>query len=411
MIVDPGSLTTGLWTPPWPDLSLNLLPPDFSSSSAAFDIPQPPPARPPHDGNQAHHRGTSRSQTRTDSVRASIAGGEWFLASSTWRIEHWNPPSREAYPPSVLTNFTRGLQAWVRRWVLDGHSPYIHRSLYADGNRFPACVQDAYLSASLYQHKTPQNEALVYRILDEHVAALLASQPVVAGDGDAASLLETRDHLARVHALHVYTVIRLFDGSVAQRAAAEAQLPTLSLWNKLLWESARTDAETLTRTLGPHASGDCEDPAPSADQRVDARPEGVRDEDPADTYDSDLMTWNLWVLSEAIRRTWIVVTCTLGVYSALKGQWGECAGGTYFTARAGLWDAPSAPRWAAMRRGRGADDSFFVRSGDGEALLRTAAAAEVDEFARHLFTCIWGLDRIEDWALKTASAGEVLLVY
>ncbi|OHX00525.1 hypothetical protein CSPAE12_00896 [Colletotrichum incanum] len=329
-----------------------------------------------------------------------------------------------------MTNFNRGLQAWVRRWVMEGHNPFIHRSLYAEGGKFPPCIQDAFTSASAYYHKTPQNETFVYRILDERVAALMASQPVSDDGSLSAPMLETRDHLARVHALYVYTVILLYDGSVSQRAAAEELLPTLGLWSSQLWESTLMDANTLSRSWLPRPPKCCQSSSSLPASRevtastVPTAGNGSTQDTRQDTFETDLMTWNLWVLSESIRRTWIIVSCTIGVYNALKGRWGDCAGGALFTARAGLWDAASAPRWAAIRRedvarrggdagpdDGGADRDFYIPSVHGEGLFRNAAAAEVDEFARHLFTCIWGLDRVEDWALRTSSKGKVNLLY
>ncbi|OHF00456.1 hypothetical protein CORC01_04206 [Colletotrichum orchidophilum] len=448
LLFDASPLATSIWSMPWSDLDfgnanfqLAMGPP---SAAAAFSLPPPNPATSPQ---QHPYYTTKPAYPRlSSSVAASLAGSQWFLAPSTWRIDHWPAPPRDAYPVSVLTNFTRGLQAWVRRWVMEGHNPFIHRSLYAEGNYFPSCVQDAFATASVYFHKTSLNEAFVHRILDERVTALLASQPVVEDNSMSVPLLETRDHLARVHALYVYTIIRLFDSSVGQRAAAEEHLPTLDLWARQLWKSAQRDADTLYGNRCPPSTWQCQAQKSSdlADQSTAATNattgktslENNHKQPKVDSFNCDLWTWNLWVLSESIRRTWIIIVCTLGVYNALKGRWGECAGGALFTARGGLWDAPSAPRWAALCRAAGprnrrdtggvtdrpgsedsgddnggGDRNFFVPSIDGDGLLHNAAAADVDEFARHLFTCIWGLDRVEDWALRTASEGEVNLVY
>ncbi|KAL0930624.1 RNA polymerase ii mediator complex component [Colletotrichum truncatum] len=423
--LDAGPLSVGLWNAPWTDLPIL---PDFPTTT---HNPQPPSASHPQDAR-------TESQTNTDTNTAirkatvnDLDKSRWFIAPSTWRIDRWPTYRRNAYPTSVLTNFTRGLQSWVRRWVLDGHNPFIHRSLYAEGNYFPLCLQDALTSASLYHHKTPQNEVFVHRILDERVAAMMASssQPTTTSPQ-----LETRDHLARVQALFVYTVIRLFDGSVTQRAAAEDHLPTLSKWCDQLWESVVLDADALSKNMVPN-SKHCPGSAAKSSRcntndAVTGAAGSIRDDDNG-TYDSDLATWDLWVITESIRRTWLIVTCTIGVYGTLKGEWSECPGGAIFTARAGLWDAPSAPRWAAMCRKVAAssgtacgqdgnssgssrttcDGRFFIPSFDSDSLLMSAAAIEVDEFARHLFTIIWGLDRVESWALQTASLGEVSLVY
>ncbi|KAF9874616.1 hypothetical protein CkaCkLH20_07753 [Colletotrichum karsti] len=408
-------LPVGLCNAPWIDFS--TLPPDLPTNLASY---VPSTSTSPEDAYRSQNITNPPISSQNKTIIDSLAQSKWFLAPSTWHIDRRPNPQRDTYPTSVLTNFTRGLQTWVKRWVLHGHNPFIHRSMYAEGNHFPSAIQDALTSASLYHHKTPDNEAFVHRILDERVAALMASQPVADETTLCVPLLETRDHLARVQALFVYTIIRLFDGSVTQRTAAEAHLPTLSLWCRQLWDSAVLDANTLSADLIP-GSKYC---TPSS-----SGPQGTSGQD---TYDSDLAVWNLWVLSESVRRTWLLATCTIGVYATLKGNWSECPGGALFTTRAGLWDAPSAPRWAAMCRelasSGGEEDvyarlrpdewdagscgkTFFVPSFRSDGLFCNAAAAEVDECARHLFTVIWGLDRVESWALRTASAGEVCLTY
>ncbi|GKT45450.1 transcription factor gsfR2 [Colletotrichum spaethianum] len=421
MTFDAASLAAGIWSMPWASL-------DFSPGlqpASGFTASQLTPARnPPQPSTQ-----TQDPQHTANPAATSLTESKWFLAPSTWRIDHWPAPAQDSYPIAVMANFNRGLQAWVKRWVMEGHNPFIHRSLYAEGGHFPPCIQDAFTTASAYYHKTTQNEGFIYRVLDERVAALVASQPENAGSSLSAPILETRDHLARVHALYVYTIIRLYDGSISQRAAAEDLFPTLDLWSRQLWESALLDINTLSRSWLPGPSKYCpSNSSLSASREVTCSTAAATETSGAqdthqNAFERDHLTWTLWVLSESIRRTWIIVSCTIGVYNALKGRWGECAGGAQFTARAGLWDAKSAPRWAAIRREdvarRGGDagpdgdgeQDFFIPSMHSEGLFRSAAAAEVDEFARHLFTCIWGLDRVEDWALKTSSKGKVDLEY
>ncbi|KAK1570234.1 uncharacterized protein LY79DRAFT_570126 [Colletotrichum navitas] len=425
---DAASLVTGAWSMPWTGL-------DFAPSPQAasgFAAPQLLPARsPPQPTTQTHI-----PQHAKNPVASSLDESKWFLTPSTWSIEHYPTPSQASYPVSVMTNFNRGQQAWVRRWVTEGHNPFIHRSLYVESGHLPKCIQDAFTTASAYYAKTSLNETFVYRVLDERATALVASQPAVSVDGTpSATVLETKDHLARVHALYVYTVIRLYDGSVSQRAAAEDLLPTLELWCKQLWESALADVDSISQAWMPPSSEFYpSNPSLSASQQVAtsaaaaaaaaAATEDISDQHARqDTFETDLMVWKLWVLSESIRRTWILVSCAIGIYYALKGRWGECAGYAQFTARAGLWDAMSAPQWAAMRRkdlarkdGNPAlagdtEPDFFIPSVHGERLLREVAAAEVDEFTRHVLTAMWGIDRVEDWALRTSSKGKVSLIY
>ncbi|KAF6827749.1 RNA polymerase ii mediator complex component [Colletotrichum musicola] len=379
--LDAGALSFNLWnTTPWTDIP--LLP---SATNPQQRYTPPPPAENP----------LSR---RRDIIEA-VTRSTWFLTPSSWTISHRNTRVNDVYPARALTNFTRAMQSWILRWVTDGHNPFIHRGVYASPNPFPPLLQDALAMASLYHHSTPQNETIVQRVLDEKVSAMITSQTV--------NILETRDHLSRVQALLIYTVLLLFDGSVRHRAAAESHIPTLVLWSSQLWEAASSEAQSLRATFTP-ASTQC--PVAVALSSGALVPE-----------DADLAAWYLWIVSESVRRTWLAVMCTVDVYLALKGDQiphhnPGCGGGVKFTARAGLWDAPSPARWSALyRKLEESDDvdggAYFLQSFESDKLFVSAAAADVDEFARLLYTVVWGLDRVEGWALRTSASGEVCPTY
>ncbi|KAF6815318.1 RNA polymerase ii mediator complex component [Colletotrichum sojae] len=384
--LDAGALSFNLWnTTPWTDLPL------LPSATNPQQQPYPtPPAQNP----------LSR---RRDIIEA-VTRSTWFLTPSSWTISHRHPQANDVYPTRALTNFTRAMQSWILRWVTEGHNPFIHRGTYASPNPFPPLLQDALALASLYHHSTPQNETLIQRILDEKVSAMITSQT-------PSGSLETRDHLARVQALLIYTVLLLFDGSVRHRAAAESHIPTLVLWSSQLWETASREAQALRATFTP-ASKQC--PVAVALSSGALVPE-----------DADMAAWYLWIVSESVRRTWLAATCTVDVYLALKDGGDQLAAAAYnpgggrgvkFTARAGLWDAPSPARWSALyRKLEGKDDidggAYFLQSFESDKLFVNAAAADVDEFARLLYTVVWGLDRVEGWALRTSASGEVCPTY
>ncbi|KAJ0337500.1 hypothetical protein COL922a_006682 [Colletotrichum nupharicola] len=126
--LDSGSLSIGLGSNPWIDFG--NLPSDVNTAQPAA-APVNPQASAPLP-QQAPN--TTTSDTDRGPVARDIARSKWFLAPSTWRIDHLPTAPRNIYPTSVLTNFTRGLQTWVHRWVLHGHNPFIHRSMYAEGN-------------------------------------------------------------------------------------------------------------------------------------------------------------------------------------------------------------------------------------------------------------------------------------
>lgn len=399
--IEPTVITTSSDSAPAADLfALNAgaLSFDLWNTTPWTDLPLLTPATNPQQRYTANSPAQNPLSPRRDIVEA-VTRSTWFQTPSSWAISHrtvLTPHANDVYPTRVLTNFARGMQSWIRRWVTDGHNPFIHRGIYSEPNPFPPLLQDALALASLYHHSTPRNEPFVQRVLDERVSAMVTSQP--------SGVLETRDHLARVHALFVYTVIRLFDGSVRHRAAAESHIPTLVLWSSQLWDAAAHEAQALRATFSP-VSRQCPVAVAVASGAL------VPD-------DADLAAWYLWIVSESVRRTWLVVTCTVDVYLALKGgdQVACNPGGVKFTARAGLWDAPSPARWSALCRelstkGEESDDldggAYFLQLFDSDELFASAAAADVDEFARLLYTVVWGLGRVEGWALRTSASGEV----
>jgi hypothetical protein len=77
------------------------------------------------------------------------------------------------------------------------------------------------------------------------------------------------------------------------------------------------------------------------------------------------------------------------------------------TTQAKFWEASSSARWEAVARHT---DPLFIYTLKGQMLLdRGVDASEVDEFARHLFTIMWGLEKVETWVVRTGD--EVSVVY
>ncbi|GKT41240.1 uncharacterized protein ColSpa_01421 [Colletotrichum spaethianum] len=116
--------------------------------------------------------------------------------------------------------------------------------------------------------------------------------------------------------------------------------------------------------------------------------------------------YQAFVLSESIRRTFLLTSIATGVYTSLKATWSHaCAGDVCITLRGELWEAPSAARWEAVAK---KDDPLFTYSLKGQSLLsRGIRAAEVDEFARLIFTVLWGLEKVEHWVVSTGDAVSV----
>ena len=299
----------------------------------------------------------------------------WFLSPSAWSIAYHYQPPPSLPSTRVFTNFIRGVQAWLVRFLRESHNPFIHRHLYSETD-MPRCMQDAYSAIAIAQTVTTENEHMVDPISSSHVSNLLACQ--LAEDPFSLPLLSTKEHLARTQALLIHLLLALFSTSISRRANAESFIETLQRWTGQLWESAALDA--ATSPLWPTTCLRSGNNSVGADDLV-----------------SDL--YQAFVLSESVRRTWLLCNIVIGVYHSLKGTWSTCGGDIYITTSAELWNAPSSARWEAIARHT---DPLFVQSLRGQSLLaRGVRASQVDEFARHLFTVMWGLEKVENWVAQT----------
>ncbi|KAF9875882.1 mnng and nitrosoguanidine resistance protein [Colletotrichum karsti] len=328
------------------------------------------------------HAASVESDLRVRQLIPSIERLCWFLLTTSWNIEYQNNPPSAIPPAAVFTNFVRGLQSWLTCYLRKGHNPFIHRHLYSDEN-IPRCMQDAYAAIAVSQTITPDNEHVVDTASSTYVLDLLASH---SASGQSFPLFSTRDHLARTQALLIHLLLSLFSPSIPRRAKAESLIDTLRLWARQLWESAALDA--TSSAFHPNTLSIAEPNNEDAEEAV------------ASLY-------RAFVLSESVRRTFLLTSIATGVYSSLQQTWKHaCHGDVCITARAELWDANSSARWAAVAR---KEDPLFLQSLNGYSLVeRGVPAASVDEFARLLFTVMWGLEKVESWVISTGDSVSVM---
>ncbi|KZL79786.1 rna polymerase ii mediator complex component [Colletotrichum incanum] len=326
---------------------------------------------------------TNQADTDTASHLSLHAEGlNWFLQSPSWAITYQRSPPTSVPPAAVFTNFVRGLQSWLVRFLHKGHNPFIHRHLYSE-TTLPHCMQDAYAAIAIAQTVTSDNEHVVDAVSNSFIMNLLAAHSTT--DPSFMPLLSTSEHLARTQALLIHLLLSLFSPSISRRAKAESLIDTLRLWARQLWESAAVDA--TTSPIFPNAL------SMSCDQALE------NDEVVPRLYQA-------FILSESIRRTFLLTSIATGVYTSLKATWSHgCHGDVCITLRGELWEAPSAARWEAVAK---KEDPLFLHSLKGQTLLsRGIRAAEVDEYARLIFTVLWGLEKVEHWVVSTGDAVSV----
>jgi hypothetical protein len=219
---------------------------------------------------------------------------------------------------------------------------------------------------------------IILQIAEERSCALICQNSPTAGG--AQGIL---GHLARVQALFVYEFIRLFDGSVRLRASAEQQLPTLRRWVTQMWEAVKQyrweDDSMGRRPLQWTAS------------------EFDRE------YDASSEMWRLWILTESVRRSQLIIDTIANIYEATTKGWVECAGAVMFTARHGLWEAESAMKWFELSC---AKSPLLVPSLQPGPLISQYAAEEFDEFAKMYWTFLVGTDKIQCWIDRSKKKSE-----
>lgn len=301
---------------------------------------------------------------------------DWFLAPEAWRIPYRVATSADvAVSKATMKKYVPVLQSWFERWVTAGGNPFIHSRLYSVN--FPACVQVAYATLASYNHRTPANTDTVLRILEDRSNDLLQENGAVlkmvgaeewADEGEPNVNLFAQ--LTRLHALMVYQVIGLFDGDIRSRHVAESHMAVQDGWAAKLFHSA---AKALSNTHAPaaHLVGCL--PRPS-------------------TYSQE--QWYLWILSESIRRTWLVAVSLSPVFSALQQRWSVCPGGVMYTNRSGLWDAASATEWEKQCLGR---NVAFLQRFDCASLLDDAKPADIDEFGTAILDMTFNAELLEKW--------------
>lgn len=285
---------------------------------------------------------------------------DWFTFSESWRVTNWPRSSGSVVQPvlrdqaEVVINH---IYQWLVEWVQSGRNPFIHAICYKFN--MPECVQDAYSTFASYMHHNSANEAILARILDNQVNKLLSANKVVL-----ASNLPLTDHVARVHALLVYQMLGLYGNEAHQRMLAESRIPLLNSWmNEMLDQCSQTPslAETLDQI---------------------SRMKGFTDYGPIDHL------WCTWILSETVRRTWLVCYSMICLYESLSNDKpAVCEGGVMFTTRKGAWEAPTAEAWEEL----GLRMNFgLMRIQDAAHLLQEPGVEDVDVLARVLIEVTYG---------------------
>lgn len=116
----------------------------------------------------------------------------------------------------------RRFQGCITQLIQDGKLPFIHHTSYRD--EIPPVYQDLLGVSAMYCQKTPDNQRLVFSMLDKSLSRLTTSSNPVSFE----------QLLLATQALIFYQIIRLFDTDLRQRKNAERQLKILESWTTRL---------------------------------------------------------------------------------------------------------------------------------------------------------------------------------
>ncbi|TWU75132.1 hypothetical protein ED733_002773 [Metarhizium rileyi] len=279
------------------------------------------------------------------------------------------PTTRELHIEAVIAERLRFALDEIKKvpslMISETQTPWCHPLLYKDG--MPRSMQDAHASCALYLAKTPLNASIIFRAIDIRVNDLLSSPPPT-------TLLEI---LAHAQSLILYQAIRLFDGDIHARAAAERIMPEVEDSAMCLLAHVRFDLGSPAGELPLYPV------APTRD------------------------FWNDWILQESARRTVLFCFFFLQAYRLVAGQKGlECDGRLglcrSWTMSAHLWNAGTPVQFARAWRDK---KHFVVTDAHFEEVLRDARADDVDRFGRMWISSLLGMEEAEGWF---ASKGGVL---
>ncbi|KAK9771161.1 hypothetical protein SCAR479_12158 [Seiridium cardinale] len=313
----------------------------------------------------------------------------WFLVPSSWEHEHSIPRAPDVVSTSSLDACIKTIRNWFFAWA-SGPSPtqsnpLFHPELYR--REMPRCVQDAYTAVSTYHHRTPANKETVLRILEARTEQLVQEQALRETLGNELTMFE---HLARVHALLAYQIIRLFDGDIRARAQAEDMVDTLFKWCEAMWWSARRAQENrpfhhpqhglVSTTASLHGPGE-------------------------NTASGEMDLWHTFVHLESVRRVFLTASIVQHIFLTLKRGWSGCPGGVTISIRRGVWDAKSAYSWEKLV-GRGKDDPLLGLQSMRLDHVLSEAPVEVDDFGLAIIRVHYGAERLEQWLNEKVGRAE-----
>lgn len=231
--------------------------------------------------------------------------------------------------------------------------PFIHHRLY--GSNLPRTILNAFTASAAYTNRTPQTKSWVIKLVSD-----MARE--IHRDGERA--VTPLEKIARVQALVILDTIRLFDGDVGLRAAAEREIGQMVVWG----ESLNEVLEKLKEDVG--------EPGPVP-----------REKPPK--------SWDGWVMLESVRRTSLMAFSFICISTILKSLEPPCDilnAMHSFTASRHLWDAATS---VEFYRAWYEKPQYCVTNMEFKDFWMYGRAEDADDFTRLMLTAQVGPDAMD----------------
>ncbi|KAH0498444.1 hypothetical protein TgHK011_005697 [Trichoderma gracile] len=232
-------------------------------------------------------------------------------------------------------------------------APFMHPRLWM--SQLPKTITTAFAAASAYSTRTPATRGWTLKVLLDAVRE-------VHRDGERATT--HADRLARVQALLLLNSMRIFDGDVSMRAAAEREMSVMLAWVK--------DLVVVKNEL------------------EEGFPPSV-----LMTRDKPPKSWESWILLECTRRTIMIgfaIMCLVFVLKSEEAPADFWEDGHSFTASRHLWEATSSVEFFRAWREK---PQYCITDMSFKEFWMYARPDDMDEFTKLMLTTQVGVDAIE----------------
>ncbi|KAK6072186.1 hypothetical protein SCUP515_07518 [Seiridium cupressi] len=283
------------------------------------------------------------------------------LLDSFWQNKPW-----QLYDPNTQVAFgLKAMTSLVPQFARESCTPFLHRHLYKDN--MPHWILQAFSMSVLYTHNNDSNRGMVLRALHDNVKSLHESA--------SGSALKPQEKLARVHALMLYQLMRMFDGDITLGSQADNDTGILDSWLAEL-------------------------------SRIRDNLDSESEIDEAELRNQPPESWERWIFAESVRKTYIFGQAVIFFWDLLKGranseQLGVWATIHRWTLSSHLWNATDSYGFFEAWKSK----PFFIISGFAlEHFFNSGRDTDVDDFARIILTMYFGVSEMKTFAAKSVGS-------